>query len=103
MIQLLLHLPRTTEFRGPKHITVALVTRYNEWQLFLYNFVSSSPFLCRHEAPKSILSDQRREFFNSTNQTLYNQAQGDICLSLSMQWLGRAIQPDTSAIIAETC
>ena len=72
MIQLLLHLPRTTEFRGPKQITVALVTRYNEWQLFLYNFVFFIPFLCRHGAPKSILSDQGREFVNSTNQTLFH-------------------------------
>ena len=69
MKQLLLHLPRTTEFRGPKQITVALVTRYNAWQLFLYNFI---PFLCRYGATKSILSDQGREFVNSTNQTLFH-------------------------------
>ena len=106
MKQLLLHLPRTTEFRGPKQITVALVTRYNEWQLLLYNFVSIIPFLCRHGAPKSILSDQGREFVNSTNQTLFHLTgiKHKVTSAYHSQCNGLVvIQPDTSAIIAETC
>ena len=51
---------------------VALVTRFNERQLFLYNFVFFIPFLCRHGAPKSSLSDQGRKFVNSTIQTLFH-------------------------------